>query len=64
MELYKLTIHEASDLQHWEKYLPELTKSVLERIEAAKASSTFISIHPEAALKQADKADWLGKPKL
>ena len=61
MELYKLTIHEASDLLHrGEISSRELTKSVLERIEATESKlHSFISIHPEAALKQADKADWL-----
>ncbi|MEW6231172.1 MAG: Asp-tRNA(Asn)/Glu-tRNA(Gln) amidotransferase subunit GatA [Chloroflexota bacterium] len=61
MELFELTLHEASDLlrQHLVSST-ELTKAVLGRIEAVEAKvKAFVTLTPELALEQARQADAL-----
>ncbi len=59
MELYKLTIHEASEkLKNKEITSKQLTTSVIERIESIEEKiDAYITIDKEGALKQADIAD-------
>ena len=59
MNLYELTIHEASDLlKAREISSQELTRAVLERIESIeKKVGAYITIAAETAIKQAELAD-------